>query len=109
MKCKKKYMIICRLVDCEEDFGLFPLLKDMKKGDGDIAVFDRIADARKAMWADCKSFEEPYDVVWSADKKNHCKKTIRDDGREISISVPIYDGENERESWIHAKWKIVEL
>jgi len=99
-------MIICRLVDCEEDWGLFPFVD---KDTVDPVVFDKLMDARRAMCADCKSFESSYDVSWSADGKNHCKKTVSEDGLEISVSIPIWDGENQRDSWIHAKWKVVSL
>lgn len=83
--------------------GIFTL----KNVSNETSEFSRIADARKAMKADYESFGESYDAEWSADGKDHCKRKVSKD--EISIDVPIWDGENERESWIHARWKIVKL
>lgn len=107
MKCKTKYMVICRLVDCEEDFGLFPLLKDTKEEDGDIEVFDTVTEARKAMKKDYEYFAESYDAEQSVDGKDHCKRNVGKD--TIEIKVPVWDGENDRDSWIVAKWAIVGL
>ena len=103
MKYKKKYAVMCRLVDCEEDWGLFILNDDFSKP----LTFSRIADARKAMKADYKSFSESYDAEWSCDGKDHCRRNVGKD--EISIDVPIRDAENEKDSWIRARWKIVGL
>ena len=107
MKCKKKYMVICRLVNCEVEFGLFPLLKDMKEEDRDIAVFDTVTEARKAMKKDYEDFAETYDAEQSVDGKDHCKRKIGKD--IIEIKVPIWDGENDRDSWSVAKWAVVGL
>ena len=104
MKYKKKYAVMCRLVDCEEDWGIFLLCGEQ---DNEPLTFDTLPAARKAMKEDYKFFAESYDAEWTSDGKDHCKRNVGKD--EISIDVPIYDAENEKESWIHAKWKIVEL
>lgn len=107
MKYKPMYGILCRLVDCEEDFGLF-----MFRGDGKYAKelsFGRMSDAKKAMWEDVRKFSESYGAEWTVDGKDHCRRTIKDGGKFVSIDVPIWDGENQRDSWIHARWKIVKL
>ena len=103
MKYSTKYAVICRLVDCEEDWGLFTLNDDSDKP----LVFSRIADARRVMKDNYKSFSESYDAEWSCDGKDHCKRNVRKD--EISIDVPIYDAENEKDSWIVARWSVVGL
>ena len=100
-KYKPKFAVLCRLVDCEDDFGLF-----LYEGDRPM-TFDTSGAARVAMKRDYRMFAESYDAKWSVDGKDHCKKIVRPD--EILIDVPIWDGENQRESWIHARWKIVSL
>lgn len=103
MKCKKMYMVLCRLVDGEEDFGLFPLCGDNDKP----MEFSRVADARKAMKKDYERFAEDYDAAWTIDGTDHCKRSVG--ANAITIDVPVWDGENGRDSWIRAKWKIVSL
>ena len=107
MKCKTKYMVICRLVDCENDFGLFPLCSDERGSRDEVRVFDTVTEARKAMKADYETFSESYDADMSVDGKDHCKRKVGKD--TIEIKVPVWDGENERDSWIVAKWAVVGL
>jgi len=110
MRYKSKYAILCRLVDCEEDWGLFLRGSDSKPQDGpygDPVTFDSLREARVFMKADYALFAESYDAEWSANGRDPCRRKESKD--EISIDVPIWDGENGRESWIHARWKIVKL
>lgn len=108
-KLKHKFAVLCRLVDCEDDWGVFLLGKSCTGlGMYDFEeTFDTKGAARAAMKKDYKNFAEPYDAHWSADGKDHCKRTVLPD--EISIDVPIWDAENQKDSWIRARWKVVEI
>ena len=100
-KYKPKFAVLCRMIDCGEDWGLFLL------GDDDPKVFDTRGAARKAMKRDYIDTAESYDASWSRGGKDPCKRTVLPD--EISLDVPIYDVENDRESWLGLRWKVVEL
>lgn len=97
MRYKKKYAVLSRLVDCEEDWGLFVTYKD----------FATIKEARSSMKKDYRRFCESYDDEWTCDGKDRCRRVVKKD--EISIDIPIWDGENAKDSWIRARWKIVAL
>lgn len=104
MKIKKyrpKFAVLCRMVDCEEDWGLFLL------GDDDPKVFDTKGAARKAMKRDYIALAESYDASLSRDGKDPCRRIVSPD--EISLYIPIYDVKNDMESWLMLKWKVVEL
>lgn len=105
MRCKTKYMVICRLVDCENDFGIFPLCDDSTEPKP--REFDRVSDARKAMRRDYVNLMDALDVDWSEKSKKHCKRFV--EKNFISIDVPIWDGENQKDSWVRARWTIVSL
>jgi len=100
-KYKSKFAVLCRMIDCEDDWGLFLL------GATHTDVFDTRGAARKAMKRDYIGTAESYDASWSRDGKDPCKRTVLPD--EISLDVPIYDAENDRESWLRLRWKVVEL
>ena len=107
-KLKPKFAVLCRLIDCEDDWGVFRLrnggIDSDEYGDG---TFDTAGSARAAMRKDYKNFALSYDAHWSVDGKDHCKRTVLPN--EISIDVPIWDGENQKDSWIRARWKIVSI
>lgn len=100
-KYKPKFAVLCRMIDCEDDWGLFLL------GDVDPMVFGTKGAARKAMKRDYIDVAESYDASWCKDGKDPCKRTVLPN--EISLDVPIYDAENDIESWLRLRWKIVEL
>lgn len=100
-KYKPKFAVLCRMIDCEDDWGLFLL------GDDNPKVFDTRGAARKAMRLDYRSVSESYDALWSRHRKDLCIRIVRPD--EISLDVPIHDAENDIESWIRLRWKVVEL
>lgn len=100
-KYKPKFAVLCRMIDCEDDWGLFLL------GDDNPEVFDTRGAARKAMRRDYRSVSESYDASWSANGKDPCVRNVLPD--EISLDVPIYDAENDRESLIRLRWKVVSL
>ena len=108
-KLKPKFAVLCRLVDCEDDWGVFLLGKDGIFFDmhDDAETFDTEGAARAEMKKDYKYFALSYDAHWSVDGKDHCKRTVSKN--EISIDVPIWDVENKKDSWIRAKWKIVSI
>jgi hypothetical protein len=87
------------MIDCEEDWGLFLL------GDDNPKVFGTKDAARKAMKSNYIDTAESYGASWSRDGKDPCKRTVLPD--EISLDVPIYDAENDRESWLRLRWKVV--
>lgn len=97
-KYKPKFAVLCRMVDCEEDWGLFLL---------DKKVFDTKGAARKAMKRDYIDLAESYDASFSRDGKDPCRRIVSPD--EISLDVPIYDVKNDMESWLRLRWKVVEL
>lgn len=101
MRYKKKYAVLTRLVDCEDDWGIALLAESPLKD------FSTIKEARSAMKKDYRRFCESYDAEWTCDGKDHCRRMVNKD--EISIDVPIWDGENEKDSWIRVRWKIVAL
>ena len=100
-KYKPKFAVLCRMIDCKEDWGLFLL------GDDNPMVFDTKSAARKAMKRDYMRTAESYGASWRSGCKDPCKRTVLQD--EISLDVPIYDAENDIESWIRLRWKIVDL
>ena len=100
-KYKPKFAVLCHMIDCEEDWGLFLL------GDDDPKVFDTKGAARKAMKRDYIYAADSYDASWSKDGKDPCRRTVLPD--EMSLDVPIYDAENGRESWLRLRWKVVGL
>lgn len=100
-KYKPKFAVLCRLIDCEDDWGLFLL------GDDDPKVFDTRGAARKAMKRDYIDTAESYDASCSRDGKDPCRRIVRSD--EISLDVPIYDAANEMESLDRFRWKVIEL
>ena len=102
-KYKPKFVVLCRMIDCEDDWGLFLLSDDNDTPD----VFDTRGAARKAMRRDYRSMSEYYDASWSAIGKDPCVRNVLPD--EISLDVPIYDAENDIESWIRLRWKVVDL
>ena len=104
MKYKKKYAVIRHLVDCEEDWGVTPLCGEQ---DNEPLSFDTPSAARKAMKEEYEEFNVTCDAVYSGDGKDHCKRNVGKD--EISIDVPMYDAENDRDSWIRVRWKVVGL
>lgn len=105
---KPKYAVLCRLIDCEDDWGLFLLSDDgFLIGDASPKVFDTRAEARRAMRRNYRESAESYDAEWSVDGKDHCVRKVLPD--EIALDVPIWDGENERDSWIRMRWEIVKL
>ena len=100
-KYKPKFAVLCRMIDCDDDWGLFLL------GDDSTEVFDTRFEARKAMRRGYRSVSESYDASWSANGKDPCERTVLPD--EISLDVPIYDAENNMEPWVGLGWKVVEL
>ena len=102
-KYKPKFAVLCRMIDCEDDWSLF-LLGDFWENP---EVFDTRGAARKAMKRDYIDTAESYDALWSRDGKDPCRRTVLPD--EISLDVPIYDAENDRESWLRLRWKVVGL
>ena len=107
-KLKPKFAVLCRLIDCEDDWEVFLL------GNGGIGLdvcgketFDTVGAARAAMKRDYNTFATSYDAHWSVDGKDHCRRAVSKD--EISIDVPIWDAENQKDSWIRARWKIVSI
>jgi hypothetical protein len=100
-KYKPKFAVLCRMIDCDDDWGLFLL------GDCDPMVFDSKGAARQAMKRDYADVAESYDASWSRDKKDLCRRTVRPD--EISLDVPIYDADNDIESWLRLRWRVVSL
>lgn len=106
-KLKHKFVVLCRIVDWEDD-DVFLL------GNGGIdfnaydkETFDTAGAARAAMKKDYNAFAATYDAHWSVDGKDHRKRTVLPN--EISIDVPIWDAENQKDSWIRAMWKIVSI
>ena len=100
-KYKPKFAVLCRMIDCKDDWGLFLL------GDTHVDVFDTRFEARNAMKRDYFGTSESYDALWSRYGKNPCKRAVLQD--DISLDVPIYDAENDRESSLRIRWKVVEL
>lgn len=101
---RPKYAVLCRLVDCEDDWGLWLMGRNDSEGH---VEFESVAEARKAMKTDYEGMSESYGADWTVDGKDHCVRKVGRD--EISLDVPIWDGENDRESWIRARWKVVKI
>lgn len=100
----RRYAVLCRLVDCQEDWGLSLLTPYDSTSP---KTFNTKALARTEMKKDYGRLCESYSAEWSANEKDPCFRKVEKD--EIYLRIPIWDGEKGEESYIHAKWKIVEL
>lgn len=98
-KMKNVFTVLCHRIDCEdEDTFVLEGAECCKT----------ISEARKLMKADFNYMREVYSPEWSADGKiDPC--TTRKEKDEIWFDVPIWDGENEKDSWIHCHWKVVKF
>lgn len=98
-KMKDKFAVVCHCVDCEDETTFLLSGAECCK---------TITEARKLMKEDFGLMREEYSPVWSADgKTDPC--TLKKDKDEIWFDVPIWDGENEKDSWIRCHWKIVKI
>lgn len=100
-KYKPKFAVLCRMIDGDDDWGLFLL------GDVDPLVFGTKGAARKAMKRDYIDVAASYDWSWSRDRKDPCRRIVRTD--KISLDIPIYDAENDIDSWLRIRWEVVSL
>lgn len=97
-----RYIVLAKRNDCG-DFAVFQV-QDARGWD----FWKTEAEARAVMKADYGIMlaEYPFDWMTKAGKRRR-KHRIRRSSAEFS--VPIWDGERQRDSWLKCKWKIVKI
>ena len=98
-KTKPAYAVLCHRIDCEDEDTF--LLENAE-------ACKTVTEARKAMRDDFKYMREEWSPEWSADGKTDPCFT-RKEKDEIWFDIPVWDGENEKDSWIHCHWKVVKV
>ena len=96
-KMKNVYTVLCHIIDCEDENTF--VLEGAER-------CKNISEARRLMREDFNDMRMAYSPCWSADGKTDPCTTMKEKD-EIRFDVPIWDGENEKDSWIHCHWKVV--